>query len=145
MATSSLAFLPIKAGNILIMGVRCCTALELSRMHDRKSLTFRWHSLFGGSSDISAGIFAYEGGQYYHYGSMPLQSPWIIQNAWPETLRLRWRSFSRGSSDVVASIFASNGGQYYDYGSMPLYSPWPIQDARPKIIDTLFTFIYKRW
>jgi len=35
----SVAFLPIKVGIIVFMGVWHCTALELSKMHDQKSLT----------------------------------------------------------------------------------------------------------
>jgi len=81
---SSLAFLPIKAANIMIMRVCRCTALELSKMHDQELLTLHWHSFLGGSSNIATSIVAYNGSQYYDYGSMPLHSPWIIPNAWPK-------------------------------------------------------------
>ena len=67
----------------MIMGVSCRTALELSRMHDQKSLTLRWRVFLGGSRDIITDTFAYKGGQYYDYGSMLLHSPWTIQDAWP--------------------------------------------------------------
>jgi len=77
----SLAFLPIKAANIVIMDIRHCTALELSEMQDQKSLTLRWCLFLGGSSDVVTSIFAYKGGQYCDYGCMLLHSPWIIQDA----------------------------------------------------------------
>ena len=37
----SLAFLPIKAANIVILGLCHLTALELSKMQDKKSLMLR--------------------------------------------------------------------------------------------------------
>jgi len=79
----SLAFWPIKAANIMILDICSCTALELSKRHDQKSLTLRWSSFSGGTSVLDTSIFAYKGGQYYHYGSMPLHSPWIMQDARP--------------------------------------------------------------
>jgi len=67
------------AADFTIMGQCRCIALWLSKMQAEKSLTL--HSLLGGSSNVVAGIFAYKVGQYSDYGSMPLHSPWIIQDA----------------------------------------------------------------
>jgi len=83
-AISSLAFLPIQAANIMIMGVCQFTALELSKMQDKKSLTLHWRSFLGGGSDIIAGLYALKGGQYCDYGWILSCSPVIVQDARPE-------------------------------------------------------------
>jgi len=81
---SSLAFLPIKAVDILVMGVCRCTALELSKMQNQKWLTLHGNALFGGGSDIDAGLCAHEGSQYCDYGLMLSPSPVNILDAGPE-------------------------------------------------------------
>jgi len=67
---SALSFLPIKAANIVNMGVPCCRPLEFSKMQDQKSLTLHWGSFLGGGSNIFAGHCANKGGQYTDYGVM---------------------------------------------------------------------------
>jgi len=78
---SAQAFLPIKAANIVILGVCCCTALELSMMQDQISLMLRWRSFSVGGSDIIAGLCAHKGGQFCDYGSTLSHSRVIIQDA----------------------------------------------------------------
>jgi len=85
-AISSLALLRIQAADSMIMGQHRCIAVWLSKMQAQKSLTPRWRLFLGGSSLISTTIFAYKGGQYCNYGSMPLHSHWIIQNARPKII-----------------------------------------------------------
>jgi len=70
----------------MIMRLYHSTALELSEMNNQKSQTLRWHSFSGGCSDIVTSIFAYKGGLYYDYWSMPLHRPWIIKDARPEII-----------------------------------------------------------
>jgi len=70
----------------MIIGERLCIAVRISRMQTQKSLTFRWRSFLGGSSDIVTSIFAYEGGQHYDHGGMPLHSSCIVQDAWPKII-----------------------------------------------------------
>jgi len=80
----SLAFLPIKAGNIVIMGVCHHTALESLKMQDQKSLTLCWRSFLGGGSNIVTGCCANKGGQCCDYGLLLPHSPVIIKEARPE-------------------------------------------------------------
>jgi len=80
----TLAFLPKKAANIVIMGVCCCTALGLSRMQDQTLLMLRWRSFLRGGSHIITGLCAHKGGQYCDYGLTLSHSPVIIEHARPE-------------------------------------------------------------
>jgi len=80
----SLAFLPIKAARVVIMGVCQLTVLELTKMQDQKLLTLCWHSFLGGGRDIITRLRAYKGGQYCDYGQMLAYSQVIIQDARPE-------------------------------------------------------------
>ena len=68
----------------MIMGVCSCTALELSKMQDQKSLMLRRLSFLGGVSDIIAGRCAHKGGQDCDYDFMLLRSQLIIHDARPE-------------------------------------------------------------
>jgi len=121
-AIPSLAFVPIKAADNMIMGVCTCTARKLSQMHDQKLLMLRWLTFLGGSSDIVTSIFADNGGQYYDYGSMPLHSAWIIQDTWPKIvdapLTLRWRSFLGWSNERSVWLLTSKAGQWLLFWSM---------------------------
>ena len=64
----SLAFLPLMAANIMIMEVCLCTALDLSKMQDQRSLTLCLLSFIRGGSDIVAGLCANTGSQHCDYG-----------------------------------------------------------------------------
>lgn len=66
----------------MIIGVYCCTARELSGMHDKKSLMLHSRSCLAGGSDIVTGLCAHKGSQSGNYGGEPLRSPWIIQDVW---------------------------------------------------------------
>jgi hypothetical protein len=81
LAISSLASLPIKAANIIIMGVCHCTALEWSQMQNQKWLTLHWHSFLEGDNDIVAGHCAHKCSRYFDYGLTLLHSPGIVQDA----------------------------------------------------------------
>jgi len=83
-ATSSGAVLPIKAADCSIMRQHHCVAVWLSKMQAQISLTLRWWSFLGDSSDIVTSILSNKGGQYYDYGCMLWHSTWIIQDAKPK-------------------------------------------------------------
>jgi len=57
---------------------------SITLLAKQKLLTLRWRSFLRGSSNFVPSIFACKGGHYCDYGSMPLHSPWIIQDAWPK-------------------------------------------------------------
>jgi len=70
----------------MIMGWRHSVAPRFCKMQDQKSLTLHWCTFLGGSSDIFSCIFAHKGHQYYDCGEMPMHSPVIIHDAWPEII-----------------------------------------------------------
>jgi len=50
----------------------------------QKLLLLCWHWFLGGSSRIVTSILAHQGGQYFDYGLLPMNSPWIMQIAQPK-------------------------------------------------------------
>jgi len=80
----SVAILPIKAANKLIMGYYCCIAIWLFKMQVKIWLTLCSWSFSKGNSDIVTSIFAYTGDWYIDYELTPLHSNWIIQDARPK-------------------------------------------------------------
>ena len=104
------------------MGQRHCIAFWLSVIQDQKSLTLRWHSVFGGTKVIVVSISANQGGRQFDYGIKPLHSHLIIQDGRQELLMLCWCSLLGGSSNIVTTIITHEGGQYYNYGSIIAYT-----------------------
>jgi len=80
----SVAFMPIMVTNIVIMGVCCCTSLELSNMQDQTLLTLCWHSCLWGGSDIDAGHCAHKGGRFDDYDLTLSHGPVMIQDSGTE-------------------------------------------------------------
>jgi len=134
-AMLSPAFSPIMTANNVIRGVCHRTAFELSRIQDHKSFTIRWRTFLKGSSDVITSIFANKGSRYCDYGCIPLQSPWIIQNAGLKIVDAQWGSFWEGGSNIVTGLCGHNGAQYCDYGFTLSHSAVIIKDARPEIGD----------
>jgi len=87
--------LPIKAANTSIMDKCCSTALGLYKMQHTKSLTLRWRLFSDWGWNHVTICFAHNGCRYVDSGYMPLESPWIIQDATPKIvdtlLTLYWR------------------------------------------------------
>jgi hypothetical protein len=115
-AISSLPFSPIEAANIMIVGVRHCTTLELLMMQDQKSFTFCWLSLWGGGSNIIAGLGEHKSCQFWDYGFKLWRTPVIIQDARPEI------------SDAPMTLICSMGQRNFPFSfyvsSGPITAPW---------------------
>jgi len=94
-AKSLLTFFGWKVADSWNMGKCHCTAVGLCKTQDRKSLTLRWRSFLGDSHNVVASIFGLKGGRYVKCGQISINSPWIIQNAWPKIVDAQLMLISR--------------------------------------------------
>jgi hypothetical protein len=76
----SLAFLPIKAANLVIVGISGCAAFQLSKIQHQKSWTLLSGLCLGGGSDVVAGLCTQNGGQYCEYGLVLAHSPVVVHD-----------------------------------------------------------------
>ena len=77
---ASVAFMPIKAADELIICSNRYVALRVSKMQDQKSTTFRGRSFSAGGSDIVTSIFAHNSGRYIDYGLTLMHSALTVQD-----------------------------------------------------------------
>ena len=114
-------------------------------MHNQKSLTLRWRSLWEMVTILSKLFLPRTAADSSIMGQCRRTTLASSKMQCQKSLTLCWCSFLGQTGDGVAIIFAYKCGRQFDDSSMSPRSPCIFHDARPKVVDSPLTLVFRTW